>query len=1735
MSDAAPSTLESKPNAADENGAPLDPTSGTHSGALATRLLELEQRADLAPDVDERIALWVQLGASYDAEPLPDSLRRELSVRLFRRTAVEWPGGAPKWLERLLDAPLEKAELGEALSGALCQEGLEPEIARELALRAGAALEERAADPVGLYRALAERASAFREAAARAAVLAELARLELAAGNVGAWSTHLAELKALEAPELLLLLERSGDFLTTDESAWSLVESTAIAAEEPLAAVRAYERALKREEQAEAVTGLAERLTRFVDQELGDPRALTTSLLRVLEVSPEARWAFDRVKLALSIEGRFETLFPLYDRRIEAERDDELRAALLDEAAIAARDVAGDAERALAYWERYFAEKPRDARVDVALERLYERHKKPERLIEHLSRRAEALSGPELARVRERIAGLWLDLCNGAAALSVIEALLRTGESGETTLALLERVFAFEVPDDSPPEAVQEQRLVARHAASLLRREYARLGRLADAARVLADELSTVAERRERIQLLTELNELREALGDAAGCFECRGDLLELEPASAEHRSRLADLAVELDRMGDLAEIEVRAAGRAADEDTRFELLTDAARIELGLGRTERALELYERCLEDCKKLAHRLDAARALERLFAESDRPLERCAVLERIAELEASAQVRREVLVEAARVALEELDDARRAARAYTLVLETHPTDRTLLDGWIRALGRADDPETLARALTRRAELDPEHPSARDDLVAAARLRAERLDEPEKAIEVCRRIRERYGRDPETFEMLARLFESRGRFHELATLIAEEAESGQARLSLFTRLAEIHAEHTHDLGAALSAYVRAGALESAAELLCKNPSLFSDDPSFALGLVGDLERRGRSELAEQVLRGQLRHFGGRRPKESAAVHLRLGEVLRNAGRSDEALAELKAAVERHPGHPALLEALGELAHAAGDAERAEQSYRALLMLVHHSTEAKSIVGRAELYLRLSAICAERGEPERAEDHVAWAFEAALGSEDEARALEHGLARRGRVELLKQAIRARLDRASDPAQALEAAADWLAANAGGEAPPSDFVEQARGLAERVARELDFAAPDARETFARVLGVYDALGQAESAVSMLASALERATPSETLRSELELRLCLRLLELPERRSAGIERLWSLLERGVAVVAAATVLADLPESSERIEELVLTLGNRRIAAAEAGDAEHDRELAWCMAAVLERTGHLDRALDEYRALADDGALRVKARRAALRLLARQDSSELEIADAIEALLEVESPDRAAGLALRLVSLGEALGDAARVERGLTRTFFAAPEREDVRERLLELLEEREDYPAAVAVLERALEHACAPELVLRLADAYLRSGSPDRALELLDTLGMRVAPERAVRRRRAATLEAAGRVEAALEELLQLDEAYGDAHEEILSALERTRLWEDSERWALVAIDRFLAADRVDDAREVAEHRIERSPEHVPTLKRLAELQVRKRAYGAAIATYRRVVRLEPDGPGRIAATLALARAAEKAGTPLEVLADLEAAFLQAPETPELRRELKKLYEASGQRERHARLLLTEAERADAAERPALVHRAAELLAEEGKITDALAALEGLTANGTEHLDALLLSSRLLRTTGRKQEALAVVRGILNRESRPRGRLLARVYRELAELHLGDDDLVEAHQALTTAHQLDRTDPDTAFQLGLLAADLDEVEAALLALRTFVALRDHGSDRNARTRTGTAYFRLACLEHDRGQITMARRMALQALAVDPQNSDAERLLGNLGT
>src|SRR6188768_2852689 len=71
-----------------------------HSAVMFLAILEL--RANREPDQDERIAIWVQFGAVFDQAAVPLDRARDIAVRLLLRTAVEWPGGVKKWIERLV-------------------------------------------------------------------------------------------------------------------------------------------------------------------------------------------------------------------------------------------------------------------------------------------------------------------------------------------------------------------------------------------------------------------------------------------------------------------------------------------------------------------------------------------------------------------------------------------------------------------------------------------------------------------------------------------------------------------------------------------------------------------------------------------------------------------------------------------------------------------------------------------------------------------------------------------------------------------------------------------------------------------------------------------------------------------------------------------------------------------------------------------------------------------------------------------------------------------------------------------------------------------------------------------------------------------------------------------------------------------------------------------------------------------------------------------------------------------------------------------------------------------------------------------------------------------------------------------------------------------------------------------------------------------------------------------------
>jgi tetratricopeptide (TPR) repeat protein len=1063
------------------------------------------------------------------------------------------------------------------------------------------------------------------------------------------------------------LSERAAEELVAEPMLWEATEGLAVRLGNPLLAVMAYDRALARDLSADVAEVLGQRLRAFAAEHVEDPRRTEPALLRVLALSPGARWALDHVKFGLSAARRFDELFALYDRAIASATADEQRLPLLDEAAIAARDVASDADRAIGYFRQYLRLKPDDRRVDGALERLYERRGYSDKLIDHLSHRAGLAEPEERRQLHERIATLHVERRDTDAALTALKALIQDEPDGEVSYELLERLLgqaAEPVDADGWGEPVDR----TPELAGLLKSHYRAQNRHSDVARVLEIQIARAATADVRVALLEELAELlQQELENPKAAFEVVADLLRLQPTSEAHRERLTQLATQLGTERSLLELLLEVSNRSEDPRLRARLFSHAVSLCMGaLSDRPRAAEIYARLLEEAPEPDAKLSAARALDALLAESGRVAERCTVLERLATLETDPARRQSALEQAAELALGVLAAPERAAAAYRAILSADAAERAAHDGLLRALEAAQKHDELCVALVERAERFAGAESERADLERAARLCADQLGDVARAISLWQRVRERFGRSQPSLDALVALLTSAGRFSDLAALLEAEAEQVELRAPLYAQLAEVHRTRTGDLGAAVAAYVKARDFSAAARLLCESAELLSDDATQAIELGRALCESKRPAEAEQLLRKQLAHYGIRHPPPRKRVHLELSALLTATGNSEQALAEIVSASKHDPGDPELMIAVARLASQRGEQERAEQSYRSLLLVLHGNHGDGSLT-RAEVYLELSAIAMAKHELEEARDLEASAFEAAQSSELEASGLEATLRRQGRHDLLERALKARLDRAKGIRETSLALAEWTRHHAERQTLGDELRASALKTAEKLARDISKAkkSPDL-EAVRRLVSVYEDLAEPERALALL-DVLAAKTTSPEERHALEIDIARKFLAIPARRADGIVRLRKLIDGESE--PPAPWLAELASALEADGQLAEALATLQRAGAKPQSRE-----------VLRAIVRLSDALGE------DGTAQ---------------------GEALERLFELETGAEAIAFGTRLADLRRALGDAAGRERALERVLALDPGATKLRDELCAGYEARSEWDAVTRILARA--------------------------------------------------------------------------------------------------------------------------------------------------------------------------------------------------------------------------------------------------------------------------------------------------------------------------------------------------------------------------------------------------------------------------------------------
>ncbi len=1034
------------------------------------------------------------------------------------------------------------------------------------------------------------------------------------------WFERLVELSAPDTKAVLSAALRGAVEQPDAVELWDHADRAGRDLGQPETVIKGYRDALvERVQDAALAEGLAKRMVAFSkDFALGDSTRFVEALQRLLEIAPGARWALDRVKLVLGSAARWDELFGLYDRAIDAIADPAERADLLDEAARAAKDVAGQPERAIPYFEAIHVLRPADGAVSAALERAYERQGRSRPLIALLGEGLDTASGFKRRETVLRIASLWLDLGASVESFTMIERALADGASVADVVPCLERIAAGaaatgEGGKGAPPN-IKDEGPVQQRAVAMLRDHYERLGQAEDVVRIVSRQLALAESGAARSRAVRDLKAL---LAPAT----------KLALEKPRRRALLRDAAA-------------LCAGRPEDREHAIALFTTLFEEDAGDEAAARSVEGYGALLEASGQPAKLARLWEEQARVQAAAGNKAEQRASWERAAKVWRAQSARDEAIAAYRQAAALESESA-------------HDGLATLFEGsrewaeaakaleWLNA--RAPATQRGLRAL-RLAE-------AYVALGDRARARGALEQALEGGVET--------DRIDAVSEALVALYRADGAWKPLADRLvatAMRAKDADRKLALLREAADLLRE-------------KAGALAEAASLLEKAVLIRPADPTLRPLLADVLESIERWERAVEVLRDQLALHGATRTRERALCHRRLARAMVRAGRPKDALPELRAAAEMLPAHPGVLHDLARTALEAGQLDLTEATSRALLLALHHPADEQGVKlpHRAEVFLDLSEVAMRRNDTARALDLVDSAVEAAFETSEPPETFEPVLVARGRYELLARSIERRVERATTlagRATALRALAETWSKHLG-KAP--DLKARIAQQAARLTRELEHDGATDVEPWSALASVYEGLGDDEARAAtdgrlaaLLEAAIGRAKPG------------------PARAALRIGLARAALHKGAVDTAIAALSAAVDDDPDAVEAAAL-LGETLVKAGRPDEARRaleallsrrprDADALERLAMLAAGQGDWEAAIDAYgKALAVSGEAERVARIASELADACEKAGRPE--DAREALERAlgDSPDNAP-LTQRLARICEQDGDWVRLAR-----------------------------------------------------------------------------------------------------------------------------------------------------------------------------------------------------------------------------------------------------------------------------------------------------------------------------------------------------------------------------------------------------------------------------------------------------------------------------------
>ena len=466
-------------------------------------------------------------------------------------------------------------------------------------------------------------------------------------------------------------------------------------------------------------------------------------------------------------------------------------------------------------------------------------------------------------------------------------------------------------------EEIHEAEPADEQAAAALRKLYADAGRTKDLARLLSGLIDVATSQSVRAGLRLELAALqRDRFGSVDDAVETLRAILDEDPTHAEAVVRISLLYEQTGRDAELADLlksQLDAARERGDVASELTLLVRLGEVQEGrLGDTTAAQETFEQVL--ARDANHR-GALEAVARMSEKREDFERAAAVLGRLVELCTDATgVGWALRLAAAR---EKNGDVEGAERALQRGLELEPSNVDLR-GMLRArYEKAAKWAELAALLVGDA-----------DLIAAANPDAKISEAPKVVV--------RSSPPPGA---------------SLVPPPVVPAAIGD-QLKLLRAAADIHLQKRQSPEDAIPV------LERAAELV-------PHDRELLLVLCDAYNAAQRGRDAARVLEKVIASFGNRRTKELALYYHRLGRALAQLGDKDVALTQLDMAFKIDPGSVTVLRDLGVLAFESNDLDRAQKTFRALLL---QRLDPKAGISKGEVFYYLGEISARLGDRAKA-----------------------------------------------------------------------------------------------------------------------------------------------------------------------------------------------------------------------------------------------------------------------------------------------------------------------------------------------------------------------------------------------------------------------------------------------------------------------------------------------------------------------------------------------------------------------------------------------------------------------------------------------------------------------------------------------------------------------------------------------------------------------------------------------